>query len=109
WEARRLLTVLTLALRRGLCFAATRWGSPDCSDATRSVSRVLKVASEDEVGSQRASSATSGRYVRHRVVAPSLSFGSCFMLFPASPCQSWYRLGHKDIENEAELSRRLTH
>src|SRR5438876_1255887 len=107
-ETRRLLTVLTLAERR-LYLAATRWGRPDCSDVTRSVSRVLKVASEDEVGSQSASSATSGRYVRHRVVAPSMSFGSCSMLFPASPCQSCYRLGHKDIENEAELSRRLTH
>src|SRR5207245_6943109 len=85
-ETRRFLTVITLA-ERGLDLAATRWASPDCADSTRSVSGVVKVASEDGVGTQSASSATSGRHVRQCLGEPTVSFWSCSIRFSANPCQ----------------------
>src|SRR5438309_5652976 len=103
WETRRFLTVATLA-ERCLDLAATRWVGPDCADATRSVSGVLKVASDDEVGSQSTSSAISGRYVRHRLGEPTVSFWSCSMLFPANPCQFGSGTWRRSIKNGAELS-----
>src|SRR2546425_12575271 len=86
WETRRFLTVITLA-ERGLDLAATRWASPNCADSTRGVSGVLKVASEDGVGRQSASRATSGRHVRQCLGEPTVSFWSCSIRFPANPCQ----------------------